>query len=265
MLRKILLAIAAPLLVAYLVFVCFFFPEKAGAVVYRGIKIDIEGGARAAEILGEEDIKAQINAIDSLPIDRAISGYDTHAVERALRKNNALIEEGQLYFTPSGVLRVNVRRRVPLFLLLTPEGSYYVANKGEIIPCQSREKQVLLMPVVYGAITRDAAKTGLYRAVELVTQDSLWSTLFTDFYVDEKQNLFLSGPVVGCEVLFGKDLEAFPEQLERLHIFVDRAIPKFGWSAFQRLSLIVPGQVIATPTEEYALQRRSKYNSKAPQ
>lgn len=250
MLKNLIYLLAALLLAIYFVLALRIFPQCRQETICQQINISISGDDRAAKMLSSEAIKKQINSIDSLPLHKPFLMFDAFRVESQLKMRNALVDGCDIFHTLDGSLHINIHRTIPLFMLLTPKGSYYVTQQGTKIAC-GNDRAVLPIPVVYGEVGDVNAEKTLTQMVKHVAQDSLWSTLFTDFYIDAEGNLYLSGPIKGCNVLFGKKRELFAEQLACLRVFIAKGLPKFGWDAFKQLSLIVPGQVIATPSEHY--------------
>lgn len=251
--KRVILFCVALILASYLVAVAVYAPRFAKPPICKKVQVTFSGDARAAVVLGEKEVLAMMNGIDSLPIGKPVNSYNTYRVERKLAQRSALIDHCNIYFAPNGKMNVQIRRRVPLFALLANDNKmYYVTRKREAIAIDSgNNKQVLPVPILYGNVSVDDAKSKLFDNIKTVSNDAMWSTLFTDFYVDKDHNLVASGPLVSCRVAFGNNPALFNEQLKHLKLFINHAIPKFGWPAFESLSLIIPNQVIATCSQRY--------------
>lgn len=241
------------LLAAYLVVVALYFPQKEEAPICRKVDIHLNSDEKSKSLISKEQILQEINEIDSVPIGRIVTSYNTNRLEHALQSKNALVSECNLFFRPNGTLSVRVNTQYPLFLLQTNQEAYFITAKLRAIPTTRANAMVIPLPLVYGAIeyppTAHNKTKALFEAVVYVLAHPKWGVYFSDFYVDNTQNLFLSGAVAGFVVEIGRDWTKIATQLKELDLFLSRVEPKMGCNAFSKISLIVPGRIIATPRQ----------------
>lgn len=257
MIRRIFF-IFSLLLACYLLMVAFYFPSLGEETECSEVEVWITSDEKSKSLISKEQLLQEINAIDSLPIGREIVRFNAQKVEEQLLSINALVSQCQLFFRPNGTLVLSVHTQYPQFLLQTRKGVYFITARRKAISTTQANAIAVPLPVVYGDIDYPAPNSPaseekiemLFDAVDYVLKHPKWGKYFSDFYVDHTQNLFISGAVAGFVAEIGRDWTKIPKQLDNLDLFLSRVEPKFGCNAFSKLSLIVPGKVIATPRNE---------------
>lgn len=261
MLKRIFLIILTLLLMGYIFGILVFLQKKNKSQVCPSVKISLNGDDKSKALITEEQILAEINKIDSIPINREFLGYDTQEVEETLIRENALIESCNLYFSLNGDLKIEIDTNYPLFLYCSDKGSYYVTRNGRRIIVSKSLLRAIPLPIVYGHVpsirqegTSDKDNSrwdDLIRIVHYVVNHPKWYKFFTDFYIDSSQNLYLSGAVADLFVKIGDDWSRIEAQLLDLELFISKTESKFGYYAFTKLDLTIPGKIIATPRHNY--------------
>lgn len=259
--KKLLFVALAFLLVVYLFWVNLLFPLKEKAPLCQEVEVNIEGSEKSCSLLTAEQVIAEINAIDSIPLKKSITGFNLHHIEQQISRSNALIERCNLYFRSNGTLCVNIHTELPLFILVVDNKSYFVNRKFQLTSTNQANALAIPLPVVYGNIPNYPPNNGspkdnlkaklrqqeLFEAISYIINHPKWGYFFSDYYIDASQNLYLSGAVAGYVVEIGRTWTNIKQQLNNLDLFLTHAEPKFGPNAFTKLNLVVPGEVIATP------------------
>lgn len=103
------------LLAAYLVVVALYFPQKEEAPICRKVDIHLNSDEKSKSLISKEQILQEINEIDSVPIGRIVTSYNTNRVEHALQSKNALVSECNLFLDPMVRYRYELIRSILYF------------------------------------------------------------------------------------------------------------------------------------------------------
>lgn len=256
--RKILFFFLSLLFATYLLVAFFHISQKSNGKPCEKVEISIKGDTKSMPLVSKKMIWQEINEIAPLPLGKASKKYNTRYVEQTLLSKNALIAQCNLFFRPSGTLSIHIETQYPLFLILSAQGSFFVSQQGKLISTDQANAMAIPLPVVYGHVKLVCEKERLewklekpfFEALKYILQHPKWGNYFSDFYIDNMQNLYLSGAVAGFTVEVGNDYTLIADKLQQLELFLKYAEPKFGAYAFKTLNLLIPGKVIATPRDK---------------
>lgn len=192
-----------------------------------------------------EDIERDLKEMNFSPIGKKLDSIDIYTMEKKLR-NNSLFNGAELYATPSGKLHLKVRQKDPLFLVIAQDTTYYVSTDRTLIsPNLDYAAPTLLCT---GHINEEMSKTTLFDLVDFLLADSYWQDFFTQVYVPENEQFVLVPRVGNTSIIIG-NLPNWEEKLDKLKLFIEKALPKYGWEAFNSLNLVFKDQVIAQANE----------------
>ncbi len=204
-------------------------------------------------LMPERDLVSELQALGFHPIGRSVDSLSTMRIESQLIRNG-LFSHIDLYTTPGGVLHVSMLQREPLFTLLTPQGNYFVCKDQTVVPIIRSEDYYTTFLPVSGSISVDKAANELYPLMNLILSDPLWRELFIHIYVDPIRGVIATPRASNTEIILGTSSN-WEEKLDKLHLFVEKVIPIFGWNSFISVHLEYKDQIVTVPSEEGALQR----------
>ncbi|MBQ0052937.1 MAG: hypothetical protein KBS89_00595 [Bacteroidales bacterium] len=176
------------------------------------------------------------------------------AIEDYLNSQSA-IKKVQVMATTSGVLRIEIEQRKPVFRLATAQGGFYVDETGYIYPLQSTFTSYV--PVVSGnipVIITDNANGLSYKdekgwMKEMVTLASyidanpFWNSMIEQMNVNEKGDLELYTQVGNARILFG-DLHKVQAKFNKLMTFYKKIAPVWGWERYKEINLKYDNQIV---------------------
>lgn len=245
MIRKLILWLLALAMLGYLGFIFFSKPHVDSAMQCQGVDIRIHALGEDL-VLDKEEVLQELHEVIGAPQEFwRVDSLPTFFIEERMESRHALLGRVELFFTQDNRLQVDVTQRTPLFLLLCDSGRYYVTDEGRCIPASPNERHAIPLPIVHGSTNPAETPALLVDLIAHVTQDPLWSHLFSEYYLDERGNLIVCGPLSQCSFHFGRDYSLYPQQLDNLRLFIEQAIPKFGWGHFSRLILTTNDRIIA--------------------
>ena len=204
-------------------------------------------------LMPQRDLVSELQALGFHPIGQSVDSLSTMRIESQLIRNG-LFSHIDLYTTPGGVLHVSMLQREPLFTLLTPQGNYFVCKDQTVVPIIRSEDYYTTFLPVSGSISVDKAANELYPLMNLILSDPLWRELFIHIYVDPIRGVIATPRASNTEIILGTSSN-WEEKLDKLHLFVEKVIPIFGWNSFISVHLEYKDQIVTVPSEEGALQR----------
>jgi cell division protein FtsQ len=177
-----------------------------------------------------------------LPVGKNLSAINTQAIEKKLTENR-LIKRAECYKTVDGTLRIKVYQRAPVLRIFSTTGSYYVDNDGEKMPVPGNFAAYL--PVASGTIDDEFAKKQLFEFALFLQHDKFWNAQIKQIYVNPNGDVELTPAVGNHQIILGK-MENYKENLEKLRLFYEKGLSKFGWNNYSIINLKYKNQVVCT-------------------
>ena len=244
--KYILITFFTLLVLGYFVFSLFFFSVKQKEVVCRKLEIALEDSTKI-QLITEKDI-AQILADDQLnPIGKTIKYIQTEDIERALHKN-PMIKVAECYKTPSGIVNIRVKQRLPKFRVVGL-GSYYIDVDRKPMPVSPN--YAAYVPVVSGRVTVSMAAGQLFDFITFLEENPFWNAQIEQIFVRDDNRIELI-PRVGDAVILLGTLENYQSKLEKLRKLYLKGFNVVGWNRYKVIDLQYKGQVVCNKDNETA-------------
>ncbi|MDO4692744.1 MAG: hypothetical protein Q4A64_07715 [Porphyromonadaceae bacterium] len=247
--KKIVLGVLALLLLGYIVIASLGITggQKASErCQHIDIEIVTEPGRQL--FMDEGDIRSELTRMKLNLEGCLFDSIDINQVEMKLREN-PIFYNAEVYTSRStSKLKIRLEQKDPLFLVQSPDSTYYVARNRGIIPMNPRYS--VYVPVITGAITKAYATGELYDLMEFIGKDDYFRHYFGHIYVDEQDGLVLTPRVGRAKIIFGRETN-WERMLHKLRVFDREVIPRRGWNTFEYLKLGFGDQVIA---KEYGVK-----------
>ena len=219
------------------------------------INIDYETENR---FISEADILSQIIS----PTDTGnllLNKFSVNHIEEKLNNNHS-IKDAQVYKTVDGKLVVNVKQRRPIVRVFSKNESYYIDEKGRLMPLSNKYAARLL--VVNGNLNEPFAKRykfnysslsdslrnktmldDIYKLANYIDKSEFWKAQIEQIAVNKVSEFELIPKVGNHKIVFGgiRNLEG---KFEKLMIFYKKGLAKTGWNEYSEINLKYKNQVV---------------------
>ncbi len=210
--------------------------------------------------IDETDILFQVlNKEDSGSL--MLNDFNVTELEDKL-SNNHSIKDAQVYKTIDGELVINVKQRRPIVRIFSKNESYYIDEKGVLMPLSNKYTARLL--VVNGELNEPFAKRYLfnysnlndsltektllddiYKISNYIDNSEFWKAQIEQIHVDKVSGLSLIPKVGNHKIVFG-GIENLEGKFEKLMIFYKKGLSKTGWNEYSEINLKYKDQVVCT-------------------
>lgn len=240
MIRFISILIAT-LLFCYIAFASYFFREMKQKDVCQSLQIVVKDSLDK-HFVTQEDLSSLLKRADLDPIDKSMNTINTERIESELLKNE-MIANVEVYKTPSGMIKLEVRQKMPILRVMSPKGNFYVDHLGSSMPVSRR--YVAHVPIASGHVEKEFAMTELYKFALFLQKNDFWNSQIEQIYIYPDQDVELIPRVGNHRILIGS-LDGFEEKLNNLQLFYKQAIPKIGWDKYSVINLKYKNQIVCT-------------------
>jgi len=238
---RIIAVIVATVLLCYIVFAAFFFKEAKQENMCRDLVIMVKDSLDK-HFVTQTDIVSQLKRADLNPIGKPMKEINTHRIETELLKNE-MIANIEVYKTPSGIIKLEVKQKMPILRVIGARGNFYVDNQGSTMPVSRR--YVAHVPVATGYVEKELATTDLYNFALFLQENDFWNHQIEQIYVYPNHDVVLIPRVGDHRIILGT-FENFREKLDNLQLFYEQAIPKMGWEKYSIINLKFKDQIVCT-------------------
>jgi|HubBroStandDraft_5_1064220.scaffolds.fasta_scaffold78876_1 cell division protein FtsQ len=217
----------------------------------KGYKITINGVGNQSFI----SAKAVENIITDSGVEKLdgkiISSFDLKSIEIKL-KQNAWINNAELFFDNNEILRVNITEREPVARIFSNmETNFYMDSSGMQLPIPAGlpVKLPVFTSYPYPGLKTLGADSILLNDIKalscFILRDSFWMAQIDQIDITGDKTFELI-PVVGNHVIeFGNGSD-FKIKFARLFIFYKEVLSKTGFNKYTKIDVQYKGQVIGT-------------------
>ncbi|MGB0888180.1 MAG: cell division protein FtsQ/DivIB [Vicingaceae bacterium] len=210
--------------------------------------------------IDEEDILFQVlNKEDTGSL--LLNKFNVAALEEKL-VNNHSVKDAQVFKTIDGELVINIKQRRPIVRIFSKNESYYIDDKGFLMPLSNKYTARLL--VVSGALNEPYAKRyafnynnlpdsltektmldDVYTIADYIDNSEFWKAQIEQIHVDKVSGFSLIPKVGNHKIVFG-GIENLTGKFEKLMIFYNKGLNKTGWNEYSEINLKYKNQVVCT-------------------
>jgi len=231
----------ALLLTGYILFVTLFFKEVKQDKICHDLQIVVKDSLEK-HFVNQKDLLQLLASSKLTPINKHMEEINTEAIEEELLKNE-MIADIQAYKTPSGMVKLEVKQKMPILRILGAKGNFYVDNTGSTMPVSRR--YVAHVPIATGYVEKELATTDLYKFALFLQENEFWNNQIEQIHVYPDNDVELIPRVGNHRILLGT-LDNFREKLDNLQVFYEKVIPKTGWEKYKKINLKYNNQIICT-------------------
>ena len=233
--------VVASLLSVYILFASIYFSEERQYMPCKDLQVVVKDSLDK-HFVSESDLIELLRKAKLDPRKQPMTLVNTEQMEMELRKNE-MIQDVQVYKTPSGIIKLEVVQKMPILRILASNGNYYVDNQGTVMPISRR--YVAHVPIVSGYVEKNLAVSDLYKFALFLQGNEFWNDQIEQIYVHPDQDVELIPRVGNHRIMLGS-LDRFEEKLDNLRLFYEQAIPKLGWERYSMINLKYKNQIVCT-------------------
>lgn len=176
--------------------------------------------------------------------------------------NNHSIKDVQVYKTIDGKMIINVKQRRPIVRIFSRNESYYIDEKGNLMPLSSKYTARLL--VVSGNLDEPFGKRyqfnygnlndtliektlldDIYKIANYIDNSEFWKAQIEQIDVNKESEFELVPKVGNHKIVFG-GIDNLEGKFEKLMIFYKKGLSKTGWNEYSEINLKYKNQVVCT-------------------
>lgn len=238
---RVISIVVASLLSVYILFASIYFSEERQYMPCKDLQVVVKDSLDK-HFVSESDLIELLRKAKLDPRKQPMTLVNTEQMEMELRKNE-MIQDVQVYKTPSGIIKLEVVQKMPILRILASNGNYYVDNQGTVMPISRR--YVAHVPIVSGYVEKNLAVSDLYKFALFLQGNEFWNDQIEQIYVHPDQDVELIPRVGNHRIMLGS-LDRFEEKLDNLRLFYEQAIPKLGWERYSMINLKYKNQIVCT-------------------
>lgn len=214
--------------------------------------------------INEDEVKEVVSDLGYLKDSTLMIDIDPTKIEHVL-KNNAFINDAQVYEELNGVLHVDVDIRQPVLRLYNSQGeSVYVDEQGQFMPLS--KAYTARAPIANGFLTiglkdliggdiRQLADSLTHKDIKVIEDlfdivmtcraDKFWKAQFNQFYVNSNSEIEMI-PRVGDHIVIVGNAQDIDKKLNKLALFYAKGLDMTGWNEYKTINLKYANQVVCT-------------------
>ena len=230
-------------------------------VKFTDLKVDIDVSA-GNYFVDDLDIESQVFAHGYQTGIEPIVNIDLKELENQFDAMPS-VKKAEVYTSLNGMLRVDIKQRIPIARVFTRTSSFYLDKAGFVMPLS--DKYTAKVPVVNGDLNIDYSvvaglnfaqenqlmKTNfearkLYEAYKLAHKFMdvpFWDAQFKQIYFREDGDIELI-PAVGNHVILIDGMDGIEESLTKLMILYKEGLSKTGWNNYRVINLKYKDQIV---------------------
>ncbi|HLP05328.1 MAG TPA: hypothetical protein VK152_07865 [Paludibacter sp.] len=241
--KYIFLSLSLVLVLGYMIYSLWFFNGAENEMVCKELDIMMlePPGKR---MITQRDVALLLQQNNLNPVGKTLKYICTESIEGLLKKN-PMVKSVECFKTPSGILTVNVRQRIPKFRVVG-FGSYYVDTDRKTMPVSTNYSAYV--PVVSGRITVSMATGKLFDFVTYLENNPFWNAQIEQVFIRDDLKVELV-PRVGDGIIMLGNLDNYPSKLEKLRKLYVFGFNKIGWNRYKRIDLQYKDQVVCSRSE----------------
>lgn len=243
---KFFIIAAVIIAVGYLLAAIVFFPEKKNQIICKYVKVNILDDEKF-RMIDEKTVYDFIEKSKLNPVKKRITKIQADTLEKEILKKIPAIKSVECYLNTSGVMKVDVRQRVPKFRVMTSDENYYVDEQRKTFPVSLNFSAYV--PVVSGVVTKTFAKGKLFDLIDFIEKDKFWNAQIEQIYVVDNKNIELV-PRVGSEIILFGDLTEIETKFDKLKTLYTEGFSQIGWNRYKTIDLRFADQVVCTRAEK---------------
>ena len=232
----------------------FISGQRRDGAVCKGVEIIVKDSLRN-RFISKSDVMSFLREECGSPVEKKVDEIDLSVVESSLRGRSA-IKECEAFFTPDGILNIEISQREPAVRFQTSSLGYYSDNEGFIFPLQ--RNHTAHVPIIDGNIPLDIApgfkgepktekekewlKKMLFLA-DCINSDRNWKEDIAQISVRSNGDIVMI-PREGREMFLFGSPDRVKEKLSLMERYYTEIVPAKGVGTYSNVSVQFEGQIV---------------------
>ncbi len=162
-------------------------------------------------------------------------------LEKSINKN-PMIEKSEVYVSIDGVLKTEVKQKIPIARVFNNEGSFYFDYQGNIMPLS--DNFTARVPIISGEINKEN-KQEFQKLLQFVYDDAFLKKNIIGIRIYANKSLQMLNRDYGFVIDFGK-VTNFEDKFNNYKAFFQKADADKSLKNYKNINLIYLHQVVAT-------------------
>ena len=187
-----------------------------------------------------EEMRNLVRSSGLNPVGETMADVSCHAIEQCLEGHD-MIRDAQCYKLPNGGIRIRLQQRVPMFLVVSNDGSFYVDTDRKVMPVRSTID--VAVPIVKGTISKCVVVREQPGFTAWLTKHDYWRTRIEHVQVHNPKYLVLSQNNMTATIVLG-ELKGYKRKLNKLQKLYTKGFDQMGYKPYKEYDLRFEGQVV---------------------
>lgn len=263
--KRVLIIIGIIVVIAATITLAVVLNRKHSAALCNKVLVSVENTME--KFITPEEIESYtVTAGKSNVIGKELSEIDVRKIEKNIL-GNPYVAKAEVFITPGGVLKINIRPRVPLLRVFNRFGqSFYIDDQAFMIP-SGKPARVLVangnigevyMPsrrlFILENLQKDSAAISrclinrLFLLALYISKDDFLRSFVQQIYVNEREEFELIPLVGNLSIIFG-GVDSMDEKFENIRIFYRQGLLNMGWDKYKSINVKFKNQIICNKTQ----------------
>jgi len=239
MLNKVVTYTLFPLLILLIMFLYGFSLHRNQEKNIKTVEVKFDGDNN--HFLTHESVNKLLTQNDEEIRNISKSSLDLHRLEKQVLAN-PYVERANVFFTPGGLLKTDIKQRKPLARVITDDENYYVDKYGVKVPLSS--KYSARVPLVLGVeSSKDVEEvTQLFR---LISEDDFLKKEIVAVQKNAEQEYFFDVRSGDYTINFGKYTNV-GRKIKKIKAFYNKALFDKTIHKYKTINVKYHNQVVCT-------------------
>lgn len=225
------------ILIGYIGYFSVYCSKKMHNTVCNEMHVEVKDSLQY-KFVSALDVDGYLNDKHFNPRGKSLRDINMEKMEQCLLEHPA-IRVAKCYYSPSGVVLVDVYQQEPLFRVMGLH-SYFVNKEGCRMPLFANN--AVYVPIVSGAVN-DSNLCQIRSFVEFLNNDEFWGAQVEQIHLLPNGELELTTRVGNHQLMLGT-FDDYEKRLKKMKIFYEKAFDVLDWNAYKKFDLRYKNQVI---------------------
>lgn len=237
--KKVILYIKILLLMAVIIALYAFAQQKNQL---RSIDdIEVEFMENQPTFLSVEIVNKLLIQSENDLLNKPKTSINLHQIEEEVRKNK-MIENAEVFITPSGKLKANIVQRVPIARVNKGSKAYYIDRQGLVMPLSANYSK--RVPLITGVVDKEMEQE-VFLLINKINKSEFYKKQIIGIHRKLNGDYLLSTRIGIHKILLGK-LDGVDDKLKKLEVFYKKEWNTANLKKYKLINLKYNHQVVCS-------------------